>query len=69
MLLGWKAFKSEVLAFPKGAHDDQVDALIQLLENVQEFSYTKSKYETFQQIKRSGMRQLLKAGFKPIKNN
>jgi len=64
-----EAFKSEVLAFPKGAHDDQVDALIQLLENVQEFNPTRFKPETFQQSSRAVKRLLEKNFFKPIKND
>lgn len=63
------AFKSEVLAFPKGTHDDQVDALVQLLENVQEFIPRKSKFEPFCKSVASVRRLLEKASFKPIKNN
>lgn len=64
-----EAFKSEVLAFPKGAHDDQVDALIQLLENVQEFAPTRFKSETFPKSARTVRRLLERNSFKPIKNN
>lgn len=59
-----EAFKSEILAFPKGAHDDQVDALIQLLENVQEFDNTRMKYESPNQSRRATERILKKYGFR-----
>lgn len=60
-----EGFQSEVLSFPKGTHDDQVDALIQLLENVQEFDTTRIRYEPQTQTKRSVMRMLKHYGFKP----
>lgn len=36
------AFKNEILTFPKGVHDDQVDALIQLLERTDAFQRTQN---------------------------
>lgn len=64
-----EAFRSEILAFPKGAHDDQVDALVQLLENVQEFNPARFKLETLQQSRRAVKLLLRKHSFKPIKND